>query len=77
MVWDGEQIQDSAEQNGYLAQQYLKNWYLQDGHGLTKDLGKKTHGGVSLPSFHYWYSGVITQEVQREYREDLLGWQVK
>lgn len=57
--------------------QYLKNWFLQDGRGFTEDLGKETHGGVSLPSSHYWCSGVITWEVRREYGEDLLGWQVK
>lgn len=32
----------------------------KDRHGFTKDLGKETHSGVSLPSFHYWYSDVIT-----------------
>lgn len=61
VVWDGEQTQDNAQQNGYSEQQLLNSWYLQkDRHGFAKDLGKETHSGVSLPSFHYWYTDEIT-----------------
>lgn len=67
VVWDGEQAQDNAQQNGYSEQQLLNSWYLQkDRHGFAKDLGKETHSGVSLPSFHYFL-----MESHRSYEEHI------